>query len=242
MSQISDVCGGGNAGRALVPGSLGGYRTWRPLGRRAHLPDAALPLTSVTRRRVVWTPTVTARCTPNDFGTAGSWSSTLAGDHRAPQAGCSCGIYAWYAPGDSGMVSARVFGVIEASGLILMGERGFRAETAKIAAVVTRNRRVTAACERAGIAVYRRRRDLLRDYPPEDLSSLLGDTQGPKPRARVPQVPSLAGFDGLVFFAAWGRAALIASALVVLPTAPALVTAVVAQVLLLGLIVARLRH
>jgi hypothetical protein len=242
MSQISDVCGGGNAGRALVPGSLGGYRTWRPLGRRAHLPDAALPLTSVTRRRVLWTPTVTARCTPNDFGTAGSWSSTLAGDHRAPQAGCSCGIYAWYAPGDSGMVSARVFGVIEASGLILMGERGFRAETAKIAAVVTRNRRVTAACERAGIAVYRRRRDLLRDYPPEDLSSLLGDTQGPKPRARVPQVPSLYGFDGLVFFAAWGRAALIASALVVLPTAPALVTAVVAQVLLLGLIVARLRH
>ena len=55
-------------------------------------------------------------------------------------------------------------------------------------------------------------------------------------------MPSLAGFDGLGFFAAWGRAALIASALVVLPTAPALVTAVVAQVLLLGLIVARLRH
>ena len=51
-----------------------------------------------------------------------------------------------------------------------MGERGFRAERARIAAVVTRNRRIAAACTWASIAVYRRRRYLLRDYPPEDLS------------------------------------------------------------------------
>jgi hypothetical protein len=61
-------------------------------------------------------------------------------------------------------------GAIQASGLILMGEPGFRAERARIAAVVTRNRRMAAACTQAGIAVYRRRRYLLRDYPPEDLS------------------------------------------------------------------------
>jgi hypothetical protein len=72
-------------------------------------------------------------------------------------------------------LNASVFGAIEASGLILMGERGFRAERARITAVVTRNRRVAAACTRAGIAVYRRRRDLLRDHPPDDLAALLGD-------------------------------------------------------------------
>jgi hypothetical protein len=240
MSQISDACGGGDAGRALVPGSLRGYRTWRLLGRRAQLADGTLPLSSVTRR-VEWAPTLTARCTPND-GSPGPWSSVPHDDHNAPQAGCSCGIYGWYAPTDTGMVSARVFGVIEASGLILMGERGFRAERASITAVVTRSRRLAAACEQAGIAVYRRRRDLLRDHPPDETSSLLGSTQGSGPGALAPRLPAPAGFDSLVFLAVWGRAALIASVLVALPTAPALVTAIVAQILLLGLVVARLRH
>jgi hypothetical protein len=246
MSQISEACGGGDAGRALVPGSLRGYRTWRMLGRRAHVPDGALPLTSVTRRRVVWTPSLSARCEPNDAGSPGPWSATLDSEHRAPQAGCSCGIYGWYDPTDSGIVSARVFGVVEASGLILMGERGYRAETVKITAIVTRNRRLAAACERAGIAVYGRRRDLLRDYPPEDLSSLLGrgtdGPEGPESPDSAPGVSSPHGFDGLVFLALWGRVVLIASALVTLPAAPVLVTAVVAHFVLLGLMIARLRY
>jgi hypothetical protein len=241
MSDVAEACGAGDAGRALVPGSLRGYRTWRLLRRRTHLPDGALPLTSVTRRGVVWGPSLTARCTPSDTGTASPWSPTPAGDHHAPQAGCSCGIYGWYWPIDTGMVSARVFGVVEASGLILMGERGFRAQTVKIAGVVTRNRRVTTACIRAGIPVYRRRRDLLRDYPPEDLSSLLGDVPGHEPPpAAVPQAPLL--FDGLACLAVWGRAALVAAALVLLPTAPALTVALVAHFAVMGLIVARLYH
>jgi hypothetical protein len=241
MSYVSAACGGGDAGRALVPGSLRGYRTWRLLGRRTHVPDGTLPLTSVTRRRVVWGPSLTARCKPSETGTPGPWSSPLDGAHHAPQAGCSCGIYGWYAPSDAGMVSARVFGVVEASGLILMGERGFRAGTVKVAGVVTRNRRVTTACTRAGIHVYRRRRDLLRDYPPEDLSSLLGDTHRVEPPpAAAPQVPLL--FDGLACLAVWGRAALVASALVILPTAPTLIVALVAHFAVIGLIVARLHH
>jgi hypothetical protein len=81
------------------------------------------------------------------------------------------------------MLGARVFGAIEASGLVLMGEQGFRAERARIIAVVTRNRRVAGACSEAGIAVYRRRRHLVRDYPPEDVSSLLGDRHRDQPSA-----------------------------------------------------------
>jgi hypothetical protein len=241
MSDVAEACGAGDAGRALIPGSLRGYRTWRLLRRRTHVPDGALPLTSVTRRGVVWEPSLTARCTPSDTGTASPWSPTLAGDHDAPQAGCSCGIYGWYGPADTGMVGGRVFGVVEASGLILMGERGFRAQTVKIAGVVTRNRRVTTACTRAGIPVYHRRRDLLRDHPPEDLSSLLGDVHRHEPPpAAVPQAPLL--FDGLACLAVWGRAALVAAALVLLPTAPALTVALVAHFAVIGLIVARLHH
>jgi hypothetical protein len=200
MNEIAEACGGGDGGRPLVPGSLRGYRTWRPAIRLGRHSDGMLPLTSVTRRHVAWTPTLTAGCMPPDVGSPSPGSSTLQADHVAPQPGCSCGIYGWYAPGDTGIVDARVFGVIQASGLILMGERGFRAERAHIAAVVTRNRQVAAACSPAGIAVYRRRRDLLRDYPPEDLSSLLGD------RSRDPGpwwLRWLATLDQAFGFAAW---------------------------------------
>jgi hypothetical protein len=89
--------------------------------------------------------------------------------------------------------------------------------------------------------VYRRRRDLLRDHPPEDLASLLGDVHGHQPPpARVPQAPLL--FDGLACLAVWGRGALVAAALFLLPTAPALTVALVAHFAMIGLIVARLHH
>jgi hypothetical protein len=237
MSYVSEVCGGGDAGRALVPGALRGYRTWRLLGRRTHVPDGSLPLTSVSRRRVVWCPSLTARCERGDAGMQAQSASTLDDDHPAPKVGCGCGIYGWYSPSDASMVSARVFGLVEASGLILMGERGFRAESVKIVAVVTRNRRVATACARAGIAVYRRRRDLVRDYPPEDLSSLLADTQRPAPPPVAPQAPP--PFDWLACLAVWGRGALIAAALIALPTAPALIVALTAHFAVLGLIAAR---
>ena len=240
MTLISDVCGGGDAGRALVPGSLRGYRTWRLLSRRAsaQLPDGTLPLTSVTRRNVRWERTLTARCEPPGPGTAGPLPSAPEGGHRAPEAGCVCGIYGWYDPTDTYMTSARVFGVVEASGLVIMGEQGFRAQRVTIAAVVTRNRRAAAACERAGIAVYRRRRDLVEDYPPDDLSSLLGDPPAPG----SPALPAPRNFDYFVLCTIWARTALIAGALVALPTEAALVTAAAAQAAATGLVVSRLPH
>ncbi len=202
MSDIAEACGGGDAGRSLVPGSLRGYRTWRPVRRRGRVPVGMLPLTAVSRRHVVWTPTMRARCEPRDAWYSSPGPSTLPADHPAPRAGCNCGIYGWYAPEDTVMADAGVFGTIQASGLILMGELGFRAERARIAAVVTHNRRVAAACTRAGIAVYRRRRDLLRDYPPDDLSSLLGDEFRCRPAS--PWTRWIARVDQSLSFAAWG--------------------------------------
>jgi hypothetical protein len=117
------------------------------------------------------------------------------------------------------MLSARVFGAIQASGLILMGERGFRAERARITAVVTRNRRLAAACTQAGIAVYPRRRNLLRDYPPEDLSSLLGDRSRCHPAAWWARW--LASFNQGLWFAAWGAPPYLPPALRSWPSSPA---------------------
>lgn len=239
MSQISGMCGGDD-GRPLVAGSLRGYRTWRLQRRGSSACGDSLPLTSVTRR-VAWGPTLTACCSPDVMAHPAAGPATFLGDHAAPAAGCRCGIYAWYEPTDTGMLRAGVFGVVEASGLVLMGERGFRAERARIVAVVSRNRRLTAACEHAGIAVYRRRRDLVRDCPPEDLSALLGDPLDREQPAPSPRPPSLSGVDRLVLMAACGRVALIAAALAVLPTGPAVLAAIVAQVALLGLVAARIR-
>jgi hypothetical protein len=240
MSQISGMCGAGD-GRPLVPGSLRGYRTWRLRRRRAPPGGDSLPLASVTRA-VVWGPTLSARCAPESTDDPGPGAATPDGGHVAPAAECRCGIYGWYDPADTGMLHARVFGVIEASGLVLMGERGFRAERARIVAVVSRNRRLTAACEQAGIAVYRRRRDLVRDCPPEDLSALLGDP--PDREQPVPSAPSpwSSGFDWLVLAAVFARVALIAAALLLLPTGAAVLAAVGANLAFLSLVAAQIRH
>ena len=240
MSQISGMCGGDD-GRPLVAGSLRGYRTWRLQRRGSSECRDTLPLTSVTRR-VVWGPALTASCTPDVMASPALGPTTVLGDHAAPAAGCRCGIYGWYDPSDTGMLRAGVFGVVEASGLVVMGERGFRAERARIVAVVSRNRRLTTACEEAGIAVYRRRRDLVRDFPPEDLSALLGDPLERHQPAPSTWSPSISGLDRLVLMAVCGRAALIVAALAVLPTGPAVVTVIVAQVALLSLVAARLRQ
>ena len=203
-----------------------------------------LPLASVTRRSVVWSPTLTAECRPPDIGHPSAWPSAVPEEHGAPLLGCNCGIYGWYAPNDARMLNARVFGVIEASGLVLMGDRGFRAERARIAAVATRHRRVAAACEAAGISVYRRRRDLLRDYPPEDPSSLLGepsDQQQPGERREPSRSRLINGFDRALFLAVWVRTAIIAVAVVALPLAAAIAAAVMAELALVGMLLMRAR-
>lgn len=231
MNAISESCGGGAAGRSLVPGTLRGYRTWRL--RRRGVPDGMLPLTSVTRSHIVWTPTLTARCIPVDVELP--WPAATPAVHVAPKAGCNCGIYAWYAPSDSGILTARVFGAVEASGLVLIGDRGFRAERVRITAVVTRNRRLAAACARAGIAVYAHRRDLLRDHPPEDVAALIGGS-APEPPTRP--AGGSAGLLGLLATAA-GTAVFAGAA--VAPTPASTTVVLAAQLVLIFMLLTHLR-
>jgi hypothetical protein len=236
---MSVTCGGGDTGRALVPGSLRGYRTWRVLSRRAALPEGALPLGSVTRP-VVWPPTLEAQCTPPDFEqNSGVASTAVAGSHRSPARRCDCGIYAWYDPRDTAMLPARVFGAVEATGLVLMGDRGFRAERARIRAVVTRNRRLAAACEAAGIRVYRRRGALLRDFPADDVAGLLSASSKPESRADAGSGQALDRFDAIVCAAVWGRAALLVLAAVSLPPGALLAGAILTEAGLFALVASR---
>jgi hypothetical protein len=235
--MISDADGGGT-GRELVPGSLRGYRTWQLLSRRAALPEGALPLRSVTRR-VVWPPTLEARCAPPDIEQYAVAANIRAGSHRSPARHCDCGIYAWYDPQDTAMLRARVFGAVDASGLILMGDRGFRAERARISALVTRNRRLAGACEAVGIRVYRRRRDLLRDYPPDDVSVLVSASS--KPEADVGAISGRGPdrFDHVVCAAVCGRAALLALGAAALPVGPLLAGAILTEVGLFAFVASR---
>jgi len=240
MSSIADACGGGDSARPLVPGSLRGYRTWRLASRLENVPDGMLPMTSVTRRDVLWTPTMTAACTPDVGPTLRRRPPERS--HAAPSSGCKCGIYAWYAPDDTALLRARVFGAVEASGIVLMGDRGFRAERARVTAVVTRRPRLAAACGRAGITVYRRKRDLLRDHPPEDVTALLGP---PPPEAETDDASTsrahlLDGFDRALLFAVWARTALLLLAAFVLPVFGTVLFAALAELGLFALIVSRL--
>jgi hypothetical protein len=238
--SVSEHCGGGDAGRPLVVGTLRGYRTWGSLNRWAKVPSGSLPLTSVAQRHVVWTPTLTARCIPPESFTLGSAPSVLAHDHPSPSAGCHCGIYAWYAPDDTGILSGHIFGVIQASGVILMGDRGFRAERARITAVVTRNRRIAAACAEAGITVYRSRRKLLADHPPEDLTSLLGD-EHPSDRDQLPTPRTALTTNRSLLYMVCVRSIVIVLAGIALTQASAAIAAILAQVFLIAMIIIRLR-
>lgn len=184
MTSVAGSCGAGDQGRAMVAGMLRGYRTWRLAGRTD--PRGGLPLTAVTRRDVRWQPEMRATCVRPADGAPIMPEQPPGGGHVAPAGGCECGLYGWYQPDDTAILAGNVFGVIEASGVVILGERGFRAERARVRAVATRRRRVAARCEAAGVEVYRSRRALVRAYPPDDVRELLGEPVRAEQGLRLP--------------------------------------------------------
>ena len=125
MSDITAPGGGNGDGRELVAGTLRGYRTWRLVPRGAPREPGVLPLASVTRPQVTWRPTLSASCTSVEFAPMNPSPPPSKSTHRAPARECHCGIYAWYAPADARTFSAEVFGVVQASGLVMLGTSGF---------------------------------------------------------------------------------------------------------------------
>jgi hypothetical protein len=233
VSERSSARDGDDA-RGLVAGTLRGYRTWHLLPRCVDLTPGSLPLASVTRPHVTWPPELSASCTPADAGFGRSTGPPVVPDHPAPSSDCTCGIYAWYAPADARTLSAEVFGAVEASGVVLMGTHGFRAERARITAIATRSRRLSAACAEVGIPVYRRRRDLVAAHPPDDVSTLLGES--PPVRSRRPPAFAL-----VVCVSVWLRALLLVVAAGVLPLGAILATVVLSEAAVLALVLVYVR-
>ncbi len=111
-------------------------------------------------------------------------------EHEAPHPDCSCGIYAHYLPLESyHSWSDKIYGVIEASGSILMGTKGFRAEKAKIVALAglgSHNewfeverpafsddvRSVVDFCTSIGVPYFSTVEQMVFEFPQMDLSSL----------------------------------------------------------------------
>ena len=111
--------------------------------------------------------------------------------HRAPQPSCSCGLHAWYDGADARAhaLKGEVTAVVRASGTVLLGEHGWRAERAEVVAVAlpdprtstrVRRERVRAVVEASypSAVLVHDVRELERLYPPDDLSAL-GVTRRP---------------------------------------------------------------
>lgn len=111
------------------------------------------------------------------------------GDHSSPDMDCTCGIYAHYLPLESYERTYNVFGVIEASGRIFMGTKGFRAEKAKIVALsgygpstrwfTTREKTrgifppdVVDFCTSIGVPYFPTVKQMVYEFPQVDLTSL----------------------------------------------------------------------
>ncbi len=106
------------------------------------------------------------------------------GPHPAPREGCTCGLHAWYDVADARAhaLAGEVTAVVRASGTILLGEHGWRAERAEVVAVALPSRRTSTPARRdrvravveaayPGVAVVEEA-ELARCYPPDDLSAL----------------------------------------------------------------------
>ncbi len=112
-------------------------------------------------------------------------------EHKSPEISCYCGIYAHYLPIESYTRNySAVFGVIEGSGKILMGTKGYRAEKAKILALagygyhnewfeVTEPERSEYAkghlldfCDSIGVHYFDTVEEMVHQFPQVDLTSL----------------------------------------------------------------------
>src|SRR4051812_44420423 len=99
---------------SLVAGELRGYRQF------ALREDGLYPLVHASGR---WDGGVhRAQCASGET-------------HAAPDRNCACGLYGWYLPGAATVCLGAANAVIAARGRCILGDRGFRAEAARIEAV-----------------------------------------------------------------------------------------------------------
>jgi hypothetical protein len=127
-------------------------------------------------------PTVHGECGPWDGRLEKARCATGA-EHAAPAASCRCGLYGWYLPGSATVALGPVSAVVSVRGRCILGDRGFRAAEGRIEAVAlpasvrwvpsaARRTRLMLAANYPRTKVYGSARQMLKDYPPDDVSAL----------------------------------------------------------------------
>jgi hypothetical protein len=177
--------------RALVPGTLRGFRQWRP-----GLDQSLRPVN--IQEAPPWSRGINhAICSPKESLYTGAYARP----HSAPHSPCQCGFYAHYDPEISVPLNYyvnsphTVHGIIEASGKVIMGTRGFRAEKAEIVALYGTfqgsHEGVYDISQRYQVPYFPDPGDALRMFPPQDVKELGIEQQ---PEGVPTQIVSIAGW------------------------------------------------
>jgi len=175
-------------GELTVPGEVTGYRAWRPvLGE-------TVPALSAYTNDYRWQPGKnTASCNSGNY-------YALRKEHNnvSPDKACTCGFYARTEDDQHGY-SLGIDGVIKASGRLILGQTGFRAEFARIVALYKNplwderiGRRsinegyaenwdelLSATSERYAIPIFQSFKEASEAFPPEDLSAFRKEPSQP---------------------------------------------------------------
>lgn len=167
-------------GDVVIPDALRGYRSWR----LDHPTGSLFPVHADCTAR--WrTRRMTAIC---DNELSLTLDRKPHPGERAPAADCTCGFYATYdhvmyrqhlpKPWDfyRGKPRRFVHGSVLASGRIILGEWGFRAQYAKIEALWGIDS--WSIAKAYGVPWVRTRDAFLKQYPAPDVSGLLNDIEG----------------------------------------------------------------
>lgn len=164
----------GDERSSLYPGTLRGYRVWElskgPIMRRPILKPIVI-------RGRAWRPQLNrAKC---KIGWTDKLSRYGMGLHSFDPK-CTCGLYAVHDPLDAPYVSGLklgIFGSIKASGVVVIGGRGFRAEKAQIEALCClsflgeHNEQAERVARRYAVPLYSNPRELIDNFPPNEFHS-----------------------------------------------------------------------
>jgi hypothetical protein len=174
-------------GELTVPGEITGYRSWKPL-----MSQQIEPALCAYTQGYIWKPGLNvAECLRG---------GTLYGyrPHRPmPSKDCTCGFYARSVDDDHGY-NIGISGVIKASGRVILGATGFRAEFARIVALYSdtgyntylENHAVNSwtmtwretqlrCAARYGVPLFNNFQEAVEAFPPDDLSAFRKE---PKPK------------------------------------------------------------
>lgn len=147
----------------LVPATLRGYRSWTSY-RDSEDPSRFKLIGQYSHH---WRPnkTMVAIC-------------GVKKEHEAPGDNCTCGIYAKYTPVTSSW--GRVPGIVEASGKIILGTKGFKSAEARIVALyynldnfgTSSLNAIIEIAEQFGVPYFKSEWEALEAFPIQDLSAL----------------------------------------------------------------------